>query len=184
MIPSVQFAHLIEQYPEFVTQKQMCEICNFCQKTAYNITRRGEITFSRAVDEHGSHNSIRLTDIIAYLTAQAFRQAPDTKYLKELRQFFSEQLVEEPDVFATLDVVRITGFSKSAVTGWVRSKRLQILDGNNKKFWIPKEYLLDFLAGNYFHLIKRKSDKQIAYMQKFEQWLNVCQYEEGESNGG
>lgn len=182
MITPAQFTHLTEQYPEFITQKQMCKICSICPKTAYNITRRGEITFSREVDHRGSHNKIRLTDVIKYLSVLSFRCSPDTDYLKKLRLFFAGQLKKEPDILATADVVRITGYSKSAVTGWVRNGRLQTLGGCYKKFWIPKVYLLDFLIGDHFRLITRKSKKHIAYMQNFEYWVGVYRSEEDETN--
>lgn len=39
------YSDLAVAYPEYITQKQFCEVCGICHKTAYNLTRRGEISY-------------------------------------------------------------------------------------------------------------------------------------------
>ena len=41
-----RYADIIKRYPEYITQKQMIEICGICAKTAYNLERRGVIPYT------------------------------------------------------------------------------------------------------------------------------------------
>ena len=39
------YPEIVAAYPEYITQKQLCEVCGVCHKTAYNLERRGEIPY-------------------------------------------------------------------------------------------------------------------------------------------
>ena len=61
------YSDLAVAYPEYITQKQFCEVCGICHKTAYNLTRRGEISYEIVDTPTGRIHHIKLTDALAYL---------------------------------------------------------------------------------------------------------------------
>lgn len=60
------YSDLAVAYPEYITQKQFCEVCGICHKTAYNLTRRGEISYEIVDTPTGRIHHIKLTDALAY----------------------------------------------------------------------------------------------------------------------
>ena len=66
------YSDLAVAYPEYITQKQFCEVCGICHKTAYNLTRRGEISYEIVDTPTGRIHHIILTH---GLTPVSSRQA-------------------------------------------------------------------------------------------------------------
>lgn len=60
------YSDLAVAYPEYITQKQFCEVCGICHKTAYNLTRRGEISYKIVDTPTGRIHPIKFTDALAY----------------------------------------------------------------------------------------------------------------------
>lgn len=90
----------------------------------------------------------------------AATKAPNDKsYLTSMRGFYEEHIKNYPDMLETSDIICITGFSKSAITNWVRAKRIKAVH-YKKKFLFPKDELLDFLTSSYYLSIIRKTDAQ------------------------
>ena len=58
------YSDLAVAYPEYITQKQFCEVCGICHKTAYNLTRRGEISYEIVDTPTGRihHINARISD--------------------------------------------------------------------------------------------------------------------------
>lgn len=69
------YSDLAVAYPEYITQKQFCEVCGICHKTAYNLTRRGEISYEIVDTPTGRIHHIKLTDALAYLYKKDMLQA-------------------------------------------------------------------------------------------------------------
>lgn len=86
--------------------------------------------------------------------------------LATLWTFYEDHISSFPDVIQTADIIEITGFSKSAITNWVRSGRLKAIH-YKKKFLFPKVYLLEFLTGSYYLSIIRKTDVQKSTLALF-----------------
>ena len=80
------YSDLAVAYPEYITQKQFCEVCGICHKTAYNLTRRGEISYEIVDTPTGRIHHIKLTDALAYRRnfGTAFRSERNER--TELRQ--------------------------------------------------------------------------------------------------
>lgn len=55
------YSDLAVAYPEYITQKQFCEVCGICHKTAYNLTRRGEISYEIVDTPTGRIHHIKRT---------------------------------------------------------------------------------------------------------------------------
>lgn len=99
------------------------------------------------------------------------RKKPDHPYnesaLKAMRVFYKEMLTEYPDIFEVSDIINFTGFSKSAITNWVRNHHLDAIH-YKRKFIIPKDYLLDFLTSDYYLQIIRKTNTQLKTLNAFD----------------
>ena len=87
------------------------------------------------------------------------------EHREQLRQFYIKRLNGFPEALITLDVVEITGFSKSIVNDWIKKQHFKAYRGKTNK--IPKQYLIDFLCSNYYVRIHRRSKKQRADMLSF-----------------
>ena len=73
---------------EYVTQKQLCEICGICTKTAYNLERRGMIPYVVETTPKGRIHKIRLEDVYRYLEMQQRLYSSDTWEDRVLYAFF------------------------------------------------------------------------------------------------
>ena len=82
------YPEIVAAYPEYITQKQFCEVCGVCHKTAYNLERRGEIPYKVVDTPTGRIHHIKLIDALAYLYKK------DTLYLAEIEQT-AQKMVEQ-----------------------------------------------------------------------------------------
>lgn len=133
-----RYADIIKRYPEYITQKQMIEICGVCAKTAYNLERRGVIPYTVEVTPTGRIHRIKLLDVIAYLHQKGNLYCEDQRVNDDLYQFFKIEMEYLPDLMRTKQIRAFTGFSTTAIQRWVLEKRLTALPG--RKGWnIPKD---------------------------------------------
>lgn len=175
------FLPIVNSYPEYVTQKQLIEICNVCQKTAYNWEQKGVISFTREICSSVRYNKYRLLDILEYLYERDCRQETDSNYMIMMKKFYEDEFYNYPDVLDVSTVISMTGFSKSAITNWVRQKKLKEIKAK-KKFYIPKKYLIEFLISPSYRQIRRKTVIQIQMMQKFENMYSAKVKDGGNNN--
>lgn len=61
------YPDIAAKYPAYVTQRELCEICRICPKTAYNLEQQGEIPYTIEQNHLIRSHKIKLTDILAYL---------------------------------------------------------------------------------------------------------------------
>ena len=102
----------------------------------------------------------------------------DKKALIEMRVFYQNMLSDYPDVVKVTDIIKLTGFSKSAITNWGRNRHLDAIH-YKRMFIVPKGYLLDFLTSDYYLQIIRKTETQIKTLNTFD-----LQYTRSLSKGG
>ncbi len=60
------YPDIAAKYPAYVTQRELCEICHICPKTAYNLEQQGEIPYTIEQNHLIRSHKIKLTDILAY----------------------------------------------------------------------------------------------------------------------
>lgn len=70
------YPDIAAKYPAYVTQRELCEICRICPKTAYNLEQQGEIPYTIEQNHLIRSHKIKLTDILAYLYRKANEQLP------------------------------------------------------------------------------------------------------------
>lgn len=61
------YPDIVAKYPAYVTQRELCEICRICPKTAYNLEQQGEIPYTIEQNHLIRSHKIKLTDILAYM---------------------------------------------------------------------------------------------------------------------
>lgn len=71
------YPDIAAKYPAYVTQRELCEICHICPKTAYNLEQQGEIPYTIEQNHLIRSHKIKLTDILAYgQVTKAFQSLP------------------------------------------------------------------------------------------------------------
>lgn len=75
------YPDIAAKYPAYVTQRELCEICRICPKTAYNLEQQGEIPYTIEQNHLIRSHKIKLTDILAYLYRRECRQEADSPYI-------------------------------------------------------------------------------------------------------
>ena len=153
------------KYPDYVTQKQLSEICGICLKTAHTWEHSGKIPYQIIYDGSIRQHAIRLTDILSYLYTEGLRE-PDHLSADALRTFYEKEFSYLPDLLLPQDICEITGFSDNTVCRWIGSGKLKVLHAG-RKFAIPKEFFLNFLISPSFRNIRQKTEIQKALMKKF-----------------
>ena len=159
------YGDIINKYPPLVNQRQMAEICKTTVTTVRTLMKNSEIPYQKRNDRLLHWYEIKLNDVLKYLYEKDCRQEANSSFMVELKRFYKEQLIKYPDVVTVQDVVKITGYSDTAVVNWVNRRLLQAYRG--KKYKIPKIYLIDFLCGVYYRQITRKTKIHNDTMQIF-----------------
>ncbi|WP_297235942.1 helix-turn-helix domain-containing protein [uncultured Flavonifractor sp.] len=155
------------KYPAYVTQRELCEICGICAKTAYNLERRGEIHYTIQQNHLIRTHRIKLTDILAYLYRCECKQEANGPYIRAMRTFYDKHLSPYPDLLSVKDIQQITGFSSSAIVRWISTGILKAFQPG-KRYTVPKTFMLDFLTSPYYRRIRRKTSIQKELMDTFE----------------
>lgn len=166
------YAHIIERYPEYVTQNQMCEICGISKKTAFAWEHSGKIPYTVEINRLIHTHKIKLTDILAYLYEKECCQEADSDYILTMRKFYEMQFADYPDVLSSKTIESMTGFSSTAIGDWLKSGKLKS-KMVKQHYKIPKAYLIDFIVSPYYRQIKNKSKKQKSDMAAFEEWYKT-----------
>ena len=78
------------------------------------------------------------------------------------------------------DVQKVTGFSSSAVVGWISRNILKAFQPG-KGYVIPKDFFVEFLISPYYRRIKNKTPIQRESLATFE---NLWLVRGGEQNAG
>lgn len=127
------YSDLAVAYPEYITQKQFCEVCGICHKTAYNLTRRGEISYEIVDTPTGRIHHIKLTDALAYLYKKDTLYGNDENVNRQIYEVLQAHFSYLPDLLRTQQIRELTGFSMTAIQRWVLEKRITAILG--RKGW-------------------------------------------------
>ena len=131
------YPDIAAKYPAYVTQRELCEICRICPKTAYNLEQQGEIPYTIEQNHLIRSHKIKLTDILAYLYRRECRQEADSPYICAMRTFYDEHLSPYSDLLSVKDIQQITGFSSSAIVRWISTGILKAFQPGKQSFHTP-----------------------------------------------
>ena len=174
------YASIIEKYPAYINQKQMCEICGFSQKTARSYETKGVI-HSTVVYDPGNpllhERRISLMQVLAFLYRKECREEPDSDFIVAMKKYYAKRFSGYSDLLIVSDVEKMTGFRSTAITNWINKHGL-VGFKRGKRFLIPKASLIEFLTSPYYRLIKNKSKLQRKCIIEYER-----AFDGGEHNG-
>mgnify|MGYP000971004615 CR=1 FL=1 len=182
---------VIERYPEYVTQKEMCAILGICKSTAYSLQKKGLIPFDYVSTSEGRRQRIKVTDILLYQYKKMSFDELENEYTKDLRCYYQKELRDFPPLLLVADVMRLTGYSQTTVNNWILRNELKPLSYKNKRIrsfhqgrglLITKESFLDFLTGPYYRSITRKSDAHKEQARQYEQLFDTFMSKRGAVN--
>ena len=180
MITEKYCKEILRQYPEYITKDQMYRICHISKKTCAFLLESGRVP---CIDTgKKTHRfKIKTTDVMQYLRDRddypELFKAPDGFYKKNgckkapsfddvftandlmrMRQFYRKKLEDAPDVMSVDQIAQFTGYHKNSVARWCSKKELESFH-IRQRFYIPKEYLVEFLSSKYFIGIAVKSEE-------------------------
>jgi hypothetical protein len=172
------------EVPKVLNKEQFYKLCHISKTTALYLLRSGKVPSKHSGKKTRSYQ-IRKKHIKEYLEKREIHPetylAPDGWYVgghpadrievwekitADMQIFFKEKLCAyKSDILTTNDICDFTGYSKSAVNRWCRTKKLKSL--GEKANIIPKVFLIDFLNSKAFKEINVKSKKHIDLIKEF-----------------
>lgn len=182
---------VIDRYPEYVTQKEMCKILGICTSTAYSIQKKGLIPFEYVNTPEGRRQRIKITDILLYQYKKMCFCELENEFVKNLRNYYQKQLRDFPQLLLVSDIVRFTGYGKTTVNNWILRNELKPLTYKNKRIQslnrgkgslITKDAFLDFLTSTYYRSITRKSSIHKEQAKQYEQLFDMLMVKRGDRN--
>jgi len=182
---------VIDCYPEYVTQKEMCAILGISKSTAYSIQKKGIIPFEYVSTSEGRRQRIKIADILLYQYQKMCFREIENEYVEGLRLYYQKQLQDYPQLLLVSDVMRFTGYAKTTINNWIQRNELKSLRYKNKRIQsfrrgkgslITKDAFLDFLTGPYYRSISRKSDIHKAQAEQYEQLFDIFMSKRGVAN--
>lgn len=187
---------IFDEYPDIMNKEQMHKVCKISKTTARFLLESGIVP---CVDTGKKTHRflIKKEDIIRYikdkechpgkykapalwykdgastanLSNSTFLCSADLPYEK-IRKYY-EQKLDLYNELMTVDQIRIfTGFSKTAVNGWIANGHLKYLDCIVGKM-IPKEWFVDFLCSDWFNSDRRKPDRTKKYITEISKNVKI-----------
>ena len=175
--------------PDVINKDQLYQICHISKTTAMYLLRSGKIPCTYTGRKTRCY-AIKKEDVKAYLEDRVVfpeaysapmgwysgkHQLPKIKLdmpkpiYEDMHAYYTDLLKNYDDVIPSADIVKLTGYSKSAVNGWCATGHLKAFQRRNMYF-IPKIILVDFFCSQYFRTIIRKTDWHIRVLKRFPVW--------------
>lgn len=182
---------IIDRYPEYVTQKEMCAILGICKSTAYSIQKKGIIPFEYVSTSEGRRQRVKITDVLLFQYQKMCFEEIENEYVEGLRRYYQKQLQDYPQLLLVSDIMRFSGYAKTTINNWIQRNELKSLRYKNKRIQsfrrgkgslITKDAFLDFLTGPYYRSISRKSEIHKAQAEQYEQLFDIFMSKRGVAN--
>ena len=191
MITEKYCSEVLAQYPEYITKDQMYRICHISKKTCLFLLESGLVPNIDS-GKKTRRFKIKTEDVIDYLKsrddypelykasdgyyignggkqkAPSFDEVFTKEDLERMRQYYENRLRKYPDVMTVEQVAQFTGYCKNSVGRWCSKQQVKCFF-IRQRFYIPKEYLLDFLVSRYFIGIAVKSAKHQKFNREIRQ---------------
>lgn len=176
---------ILRGYPEYISADQMYRICHICKKTCRYLLEN-KLVPNIDSGKKTRRYRIKTLDVVHYLKDREinpeYYKPPKNYYLsdykpkskhpfgrplndddfKAIRSFYEMVLCNTPDVMTVEQVSQVTGYCKNSVAKWCSKKHLKSFF-IRQSYYVPKEYLLDFLLSSCFMGVAVKSTKHIGF---------------------
>lgn len=156
-----RYRDIVEQYPQFITQMQFCEITGMCISSVYKLLKTQQISHRKRNKRLLHYYDIPLTEAMQYKYRKEFlnilAQEGGTLFL----QYYGRRLHDAPDVLLNKDIQSITGYTSKTVGAWLLNGEI-IAQIVGHRYVITKDDLLDFLVSHRYFSIIKKSPQHLA----------------------
>ena len=182
---------VIDKYPEYVTQKEMCAILGICKSTARSFQKKGIIPFEYVNTSEGRRQKIKIFDILQYQCEKDCFGEARNEFIEELRRYYQKKLCNFPELLLVSDVMSFTGYARTTVNNWISNNKLKPVIYKNRKIQslhrgrgslITKESFLDFLTSSYYRSIKRKTIVHKEQARQYERFFDIFMSKGGAVN--
>lgn len=161
MASSNSYQQILDEYPEYITKEQLCQICHISKKSAQNLLESGEIP---CIDSgRKTHRFLIATaDVVDYLQRRESAPKPvaDETAVEKIRS----ALTLYPDVLSVTQVSELTGRRSSTVTKWCRLNYVENFNAGGKNH-IPKASLTDFLISRWEEFQNIGEKEEVAVIE-------------------
>ena len=190
MNATTEYRYIFEQYPIYMTKDQMYRICHISKKTCLFLLESGLVPCLDS-GKKTRRFKIKTTDVIHYLEDRELHpehykppegyykqpHIPQPRALSEhdllvMRQFYEKELASCPDVMTIKQVSAFTGYGKTSVERWCSKQYLKNFY-IKRRFFIPKEYLIDFLVSRTFIGIMQESETHKNQSKRFIELVDL-----------
>lgn len=167
---------------EYLSKEQFCKLCHVSKATALKLIKSGMVP---AIDTKKKTNRylIARSDVEAYLlernqdpfrfvssrqhniqTHGAYKEF-DPENAVKMRRIAAFEWTDCPDVLRAKDISGLLGYRTETIYRWRSNLGLNgyIISG---KLYIPKTFLLDFVASPEFHGIQQKTVQHINLLRR------------------
>ncbi|NLU23135.1 MAG: helix-turn-helix domain-containing protein [Clostridiales bacterium] len=175
-----------DSVPDIINKDQFYRICHISKSTALHLLNSGKIPCEYSGKKTRCYR-IRKEDVREYMNERAvfpeLYSAPQGWYgghyrsfvpkempedvLEMMRTYYTELLAKYRDVLTTPDIVKLTGYGRTAVNNWCSKGLLRNFQKGNINH-VPKVFLVNFFCSLSFRSITRKTPWHIKTLQEFQ----------------
>ena len=150
---------------EYIGLDTARQILHISRKKCAELLISGEIPCV-ILDRKTRQYRIMLSDVTSYNEkTKAKRYTGQSSMPESFREWLAEEWETVPDVLFPDDIIKLTGYSKSAVNGWISSGKLKHITAQGSVA-VAKEWLVEFYVIHSNGII-RKSMTHIELMERY-----------------
>lgn len=184
-----KYESLKKQYPERVSLNQLYQICHISKRSARYLVQNNIIPCVENSDNKTWRYTIALDDVITYLrrreqlgsmiprgaaTSKKKRKkkklpAIHTANKEDVASYFQVVFAQCPDALTTEEISMATGLHNATVRKMITTGKLKAVS-QHKKYFIPKQYFLDFVSAPEFFQSKSKSKVFQDLITNYTRW--------------
>lgn len=184
-----KYESLKKQYSERISLNQLYQICHISKCSARYLVQNGIIPCVENRSNKTWRYTIALDDVITYLrrreqlgsmiprgaaTSKKKRKkkklpAIYTGNKEDVEAYFQNIFAYCPDAMTTAEISKATGLHNATIRKMIKTGKLKAVS-QHKKYFIPKQYFLDFVATQEFFQCKSNSKVFQDLIARYSPW--------------
>lgn len=174
------------EVPDIISKDDFYRLCHISKSTALHLLRSGKVPCEFSGKKTRCYR-IRKADVLKYMEQRAIfpelYSAPQGWYgghyqstvqkempeamLQEMHTYFIKLLADCRDVMTTPEIVKLTGYGRTAINNWCAKGNLKHFKKGVNNL-VPKVFLVDFFCSLPFRSITRKTAWHVKVLQDFQ----------------
>lgn len=181
--------------PDIISKDDFYRLCHISKSTALHLLRSGKVPCEFSGKKTRCYR-IRKEDVRKYMEQRAIfpelYSAPQGWYgehyqsnvqkempeamLQEMCTYFIKLLTDRRDVMTTPEIVKLTGYGRTAINNWCAKGNLKHFKKGINNL-VPKVFLVDFFCSLPFRSITRKTPWHVKTLQDFQSQRESIRFE-------